>query len=143
LLLGHAYMGLARYEDASKAYFKAEYLGAKPEKVLRNLAWSLLMRRDFTRARDYYEKAIIATGALDVDFLNIGHIDWAEGHYQDALVSYRRNIEGRAKSAGVSLTEAAEQFIADIRSDSADMQSIGIDVSLIPMVIDTILYSLE
>lgn len=141
LMLGHSYVALADYDNAARAYFKAEYLGARPEKVLRHLAWALLMKHDYQRAREYYEKAIRDTGARDEDFLNLGHLNLAENRYQEALQSYRRNIEQRMASSSLSRHDAIERFITDFKTDTPALATLGIDTSVIPMIIDSILYS--
>lgn len=142
LSIGHCYLETGDYDNAVKAYFKAEYLGAKPRKVLRQLAWALLMNGDAAQARRYLEKAMQATGPVTNDYLNLGHIALSTGDFKEALNSYRLNIISRREEKNLSEEEAREAFIADVNQDSEELSRIGVSRELLPLLIDSLFYTL-
>ncbi|MDE6801381.1 MAG: tetratricopeptide repeat protein, partial [Muribaculaceae bacterium] len=52
IAMGNCYLDMAKWEDASKLYFKARYLDEKSKRVVRPLAWALLMQKDLKRATE-------------------------------------------------------------------------------------------
>ena len=142
LYIGHCYLETADYDKAVKAYFKAEYLGAKPRKVLRQLAWALLMNGDAAQARRYLERAMSSAGPVPNDYLNLGHIALSTGDFKEALNSYRLNIVSRREKDNLSEEDAREAFIADVRQDSAELSRLGISPDLLPLLVDSLFYTL-
>lgn len=142
LYIGHCYLETADYDKAVKAYFKAEYLGAKPRKVLRQLAWALLMNGDAAQARRYLERAMSSAGPVPNDYLNLGHIALSTGDFKEALNSYRLNIVSRREKDNLSEEDAREAFIADVRQDSAELSRLGISPDLLPLLVDSLFYTI-
>lgn len=142
LQIAHCRLELGEYDTAVKSYFKAEYLGVKPRKVLRQLSWALLMNGDPVQSRRYLEKAMEKTGTIPNDYLNLGHINLVEKKLKDALNSYRLNILSRKDADRLTLQEASARFIADLKEDEPSLRHIGIDTSLLPLLTDSLLYSL-
>ena len=140
--LGHCYLENADYDKAVKAYFKAEYLGAKPKKVLRQLSWALLMNGDADQSRRYLERAMSATGPVPNDYLNLGHIALVRGDFKEALDSYRRNIATRREAGALTEDAAREAFIADVAEDTAELGRLGINTELLPLLVDSLFYTL-
>ena len=142
LYIGHCYLETGDYDNAVKAYFKAEYLGAAPRKVLRQLSWALLMNGDPGQSRSYLERAMTTTGPVPNDYLNLGHIALVRGDFQDALNSYRLNIINRRQAGRLTEEAAHDAFIADVSEDTAELSRLGINPELLPLLIDSLFYSL-
>lgn len=142
LFIGHCYLENTDYDKAVKAYFKAEYLGAKPKKVLRQLSWALLMNGDADQSRRYLERAMSATGPVPNDYLNLGHIALVRGDFKEALDSYRRNIATRREAGALTEDAAREAFIADVAEDTAELGRLGINTELLPLLVDSLFYTL-
>ena len=134
LNIGRCLVAAERYDEAIKSYYKAEYLDEKSGKALRPLAWCLMLTGDLTQSRKYYEKVISSTTPEPADYLNMGHLALAEGNFKEALNLYSLNITARGGSA--------DDFIADMRADTPSLAKIGVDTTLIPLLVDALLYTL-
>ena len=144
LNIGRCLVELERYDEAIGEYYKAEYLDEKSGKALRPLAWCLLLTGDLPQSRKYYEKVIATTTPVAVDYLNMGHLALAEGHFREAMNFYSLNVSARVGDAASSTSrqEAIDAFIADMRADSPALQRAGVDPTLIPLLVDSLLYSI-
>ncbi len=144
LNIGRCLVELGRYDEAIKEYYKAEYLDEKSGKALRPLAWCLLLTGDLPQSRKYYEKVIATTAPTASDYLNMGHLALAEGHFPEAMNFYSLNISARAgeQSAPGGHQDAVDAFIADMRADSPALLRAGVDPTLIPLLVDSLLYTL-
>lgn len=147
LNIGRCRLGAGQTDEALRALFKAEYLGAKPEKVLRPLAWALLKSGDFERAGKYYEKIMLTLHPEASDYLNMGHLALAEGRLRDALNFYSLNVSIRVEAGNVSSREfnrrtAIDGLIADINADIPVLKSIGIDPTLVPLIVDALIFNM-
>lgn len=134
LNIGRCLLETGRYDEAIGAYYKAEYLDEASGKALRPLAWCLLLTGDLPQSRRYYEKVMERTTPEPADYLNMGHLALAEGRFQEALNLYSLNISSRGGSVN--------DFIADMRADAPHLECAGVDSSLIPLLIDSLLYTL-
>lgn len=134
LSMGHCLMELGRYDEASKCYFKAEFIDEKSTKAWRPLAWSLFMVKDFERARSYFTK-LSENGPQPGDYLNMGHLALAMHDMPQALNYYKMSME--------SANDTFDGLIQKIYADKAYMEHVGIDTSILPLVIDSIIYSLD
>lgn len=143
LNIGRCLLELERYDEAIAAYFKSEYLDPDSVKPLRPLAWCLLMAGDLERSRKYYEKVITRTDPVPTDYLNLGHLNLADGKFREAMNFYKLNIAARtpeSPATGSSRKEAVDAFIAEMRADTPHLQRLGADTALIPLLIDSVLY---
>ncbi|MDE7142752.1 MAG: hypothetical protein K2O33_07665, partial [Muribaculaceae bacterium] len=150
LLRGHCHLQLEEYDEAVKALFKADYLDPKSGKALRPLAWGLLMQCDLEQSRKYYERLIATRDPLPADYLNLGHLSLAERRFREAMNFYKLNITARRQpdrpgtsGGNAAIQDAVEAFIADMRGDTPALLRIGVDPSLVPLIIDSILYELD
>lgn len=134
LNIGRCLLESGRYDEAVGAYYKAEYLDEKSGKALRPLAWSLLLTGDLPQSRKYYEKVMARMTPEAADYLNMGHLALAEGRFKEALNFYSLNISAR--------DGAIDDFIADMRADAPHLSRLGVDAALIPLLIDSLLYTL-
>lgn len=134
LNIGRCLVETGRYEEAIGVYYKAEYLDEASGKALRPLAWCLLLTGDLQQSRKYYEKVMAQTTPVHADYLNMGHLALAEGRFKEALNFYSLNISAR--------NGAIDDFIADMREDAPHLGRVGVDSTLIPLLIDSLLYTL-
>lgn len=132
LNIGRCQLELGNLDEALRAYFKAEYLGGKPEKTLRPLAWTLMISGDFERAGKYYDRIMLNLEPIPADYLNMGHLALAERRFREALNFYSLNVTSR--------NDGIDGLIADINADMPTLEKIGIDPTLMPLLIDSLLY---
>ncbi len=157
LNIGRCLVELGRYDEAIAAYYKAEYLDEKSGKALRPLAWCLLLTGDLERSRKYYEKIITTTDPTAADYLNMGHLALAEHRFDEALNFYSLNIAARSGEVGSEASDgrlgtvateisrrqsAIDAFIADMKADAPYLRMAGIDETLVPLLVDSLLYRL-
>ncbi len=132
IAIGHCLAGLERYDEASRYYFKAGFLDEKSTRTWRPLAWCRFMMKDFEQAHSYYDKVLGNAPNAD-DYLNLGHLSLAEGEMRKALNFYRLCIENGS--------DTIDSFIEKLYKDKPYLSRVGIDTSLLPLVIDSLLYS--
>lgn len=142
LAIGRCLVELERYGEAVGVYYKAEYLDEKSGKALRPLAWCLMMERDFVQSHKYYEKVVERFEPTQEDYLNMGHLALAEGNFKSAMNFYSLNIDARKGGDGSKRREAIDGFIADMNSDAPYLSRVGVDKELIPLLVDSLLYSI-
>lgn len=130
--LGHTFLEAGREKEAIEQYYKADYLDSKSSRAWRPLAWCLFKTSDFKGARRYYEK-ILSSGPIAEDYLNMGHLSLAESSLKEAVNFYNLFID----QAGGGV----ECFIEAFRADADTLGKVGVDKSLLPLVIDMMLYS--
>lgn len=150
IAIGRCHLALGDNDRALQAFFKAEYLGGKPEKTLRPLAWTLLISHDFERAHKYFEKVMLNLAPIADDYLNMGHLALAEGRLREALNFYSLNISMRTQAPATASSgehpynrrTAIDSLIADINQDLPTLTALGVDPTLVPLLIDSLLYSI-
>lgn len=134
LNIGHCYLELGNYNEAIKNYYKVEFLDDKSTRAWRPLAWSLLLIGDYDQSQKYYEKIIIANPIAE-DYLNMGHLALAKNEMQLVVENYKRYIE---MSDG-----DVNALIQSLKQDEKYLLELGVDSSLLPFVVDAILYSID
>ena len=128
---------------------QAFYLDEKSGKALRPLAWSLLMDRQFDQSRRYYEKIITDFDPQPEDYLNLGHLNLVTGHFEEASNFYRLSILSRPRPAGSSASDGTvskasiDSFLSDMKADTPALIRLGISAGLIPLITDSLMYSLS
>lgn len=130
--IGNCLLDMGRWEEAAAQYFKARYIDMASMKPVRPLAWTLLMQRDFTRARELYDEIMNANPTAD-DYLNMGHLALAIHDHVNALNFYKLSI-----NAGDGLPDT---FARKLKADEDALAAIGIDPAIIPLILDSINYS--
>jgi tetratricopeptide (TPR) repeat protein len=131
LNIGHCLCELGQYQEAIRYYYKVEFLDATSNRAWRPLAWCALLCRDFETSRKYYEKILAGTPTAD-DFLNAGHLKLAMGDIRDAMAQYRQSADMYANKM--------EDLIDNINRDKQQLSEIGVDITLLPLIVDSILY---
>lgn len=132
LSIGHCYLELDRYDDAMRYYFKVEFLDDKSTRAWRPIAWTSFVSGDFEQSKRYYEK-VLADHPDASDYLNMGHLYLASGDVKEALNYYGLSVDN--DSAGT------EGFISSFKADASRLVDAGVAASLLPLVVDALLYS--
>lgn len=130
--LANLFILSGNYSEAISRLQKIEFNDPDNPRYLRPLAWALMMNRDFESAATYYDR-IISSDPTATDLLNAGHLAWATRRIGEAINYYRLSAE---RSTLEKTTEA-------IRSDASALERIGIDTSVMPLVIDALIYSMK
>lgn len=133
LNIGHCLLELGRYAEAMKYYYKVEFIDSGSTRAWRPLAWCALLSRDFDTSRKYYTR-VLSDAPSDGDYLNMGHLELATGHMREALNYYKLSAE--ADSDGM------ESLIKNLNADRKDLDAMGVDVSMVPLLVDSMLYSM-
>lgn len=124
LNLGHCYVDVKDYEKALKQYFKADFLKPETGKSLRSIAWTLLLKGDLERSKQYFDR-FMNEDVNSCDKINYGHLQMAMSNYEEAIRWY-------------SDTPVAD-FSNSINSDRRYLTDLGVDPLMIDIVTDTIL----
>ena len=134
LNMGHCYLELGNYEEAIKCYYKVEFLDEKSNRAWRPLAWCLLLSKNFSQSKNYYDKILNDNPTFE-DFLNMGHLALVQGQIQDAINYYKKSINYNKSDI--------EKLLYSLKEDETHLLEIGINVSMIPYIIDALLYSID
>lgn len=132
LQAGYAYLAVDDYREALNRFFKVDFIMEHDADHLRPLAWTQMLSGDGKGARETYQRILIA-GADMHDYVNMGHLEWAEHNVGDAINYYLLAIE---QSKG-----DVKKVIDDIRSDSKALEKMGVDLAEMPLMIDALLYA--
>ncbi len=132
LSLGHCALELGRYAEALGYYFKVEFLDEKSTRAWRPIAWTSFLVGDYEQSRRYYDKVLL-DNPTSSDYLNMGHLYLASGNPREAINYYGLSID--SDPAGT------EGFIDSFRADAPRLIKAGIDESLLPLIVDSLLYS--
>lgn len=133
LAIGECLTELDKYADAVKALYKAAYLRPGSMPTLRRLAWALLLNGDLENSRRQYQKVIDASPS-PADYINMGHIYLIEHNYAEASNAYRL-----AMTLG-DMTPS--QLVETVETDTPYLTKAGADPTVIPLLLDHILYEL-
>lgn len=132
LNIGHCLLELDRPEEALKYYYKVEFLDEKSNRALRPIAWASFISGDIEQSRAYYMR-ILEDSPTASDYLNMGHIHLVSGDIKEAMNYYGLSIDNEGGDI--------EMFIKDFNADARYLTDAGIQESLLPLVVDAILYS--
>lgn len=134
LNIGHCLLELDRYDEAMKYYYKVEFLDSHSTRAWRPLAWCAFLCRDFSVSRKYYDM-VLTDNPTPGDYLNMGHLNVAEGNMREALNFYKLSADNDP--------ERMEGFIRNLNADRPSLVKAGVDTSLIPLLIDSMLYAMD
>ena len=132
--IGHCLLELDRPAEALRHYFKVEFLDEKSTRALRPIAWASFVSGDYPQSRAYYEK-ILLDSPCSSDYLNMGHLYLASGDVKEAINYYSLSIDNDGGDM--------EGFIKNFNGDSSYLLKAGVEESLLPLVVDAILYARE
>ena len=135
LNIGHCYLELIEYEEALKNYFKVEWIDDTNKRVWRSIAWCAFLSHKFDISQRYYLKIIEdEANSNSHDLLNAGHVELALGNMKEAMNYYSESIR-KIKNI--------KTFKALLKGDYKELQQAGVDLKIIPALLDKIEYDLE
>ena len=130
--IGNCYLEMGQFAKAAKYYYKVNYLDEKSQRGRRQLAWCLMMQREFEKARKLYDELLSSNPTAD-DYLNMGHLSLAMADDNNALNYYKLCIAQN----GSTLDDFAEKLNNDVEAFSY----MGLDPDIIPLIVDAISYT--
>ncbi len=132
LNIGHCYLELKEYDKALENYFKVEWIDETNTRVWRSIAWCSFVAHKLDVSQRYYQK-ILQNNPTSHDFLNAGHVELALGNMKDAMGYYTETIR-KIKNI--------KSFKALLRGDFKELELSGVDLKIIPALLDKIEYEL-
>lgn len=130
--LGNCALDAGDTAEALKYYYKVEFLDEKKAgKVWRPMAWALFLNGDMEQSKVYFDK-ILSDNPTVNDYLNMGHHALASGDIKGAINFYCLSID--------SNNGDCEAFVTLFNHDLAFLDKAGVPSSIIPLVIDGVLY---
>ena len=132
MAIGNCYLETGDYAKATQYFYKVQYLDNKHKKASRQLAWCLLMQKEFDKSKAIYDE-IINDNPTPQDYLNMGHLALVTGDDVNALNFYKlckARADGTLETFNRMLNGDAEAFI-----------TLGLDPNIFPLIIDAITYS--
>ncbi len=133
LNIGHCHLELKKYNEALNYYFKVELTDSNNTRAWRSIAWCAFLSRKFDIAQRYY-KLILNKNPNSHDYLNAGHIELCLENYAEAVDFYNNS----QKLAG-----SFDAFHSLLVDDIDELQEAGIDINILPVILDKILYVIE
>lgn len=130
--IGDCYLEMGNHDKAAKYYYKVNYLDSKHPRARRQLAWTLMMKRDFDKAKQLYDEILADNPTCD-DYMNMGHLSLAMSDDNNALNYYKISI--------VQGGNTIEDFASRLAGDADAFRHMGIEPSIIPLIIDAVSYS--
>ena len=134
LSIGSCYLEMRNYIDALKYYFKVDYSDQDSGKAWRPIAWCSFLTGKYDQARNYYNKLLLHEPDSQ-DYMNAGHTEWVLQNPKGALDLYKKSVK-TAKSD-------YKTFNTEFHKDIKELFAAGIDISEIPLMLDSLRYSLE
>lgn len=134
LSAGHCYLLLEQYNEALNTYFKIELESNSPQKVWRPIAWTSFISKKPEQAKKYYNK-ILSHKPTPHDYINAGHTELASHCNKQALDYYKEAVKG--------LKNNLNKFIKIFEEDKPHILNYDIDKSDLPILLDSLRYSLE
>ncbi|MDD2799660.1 MAG: CDC27 family protein [Bacteroidales bacterium] len=134
LNIGHCYLEQKNYTEALRFYFKADYLDNNNPKAWRPIAWCSFLAGKFEQAERYYQK-VIQGKPLAQDYMNYGHVVWAQKDTHRALEFYLQSM----RMNGLSWIRFKEAF----KDDFFDLKMAGLTENELKMMLDELQYRIE
>ncbi len=132
MAIGNCYLEMGKYAEATKYFYKVDYLDPGSHKARRQLARCLMMQREFEKSKALYDQ-IINDNPTPQDYLNMGHLALTTGDDVNAL-NYYKLCKARADGT-------METFSQMISQDAEAFVTLGLDPNIIPLILDAITYS--
>lgn len=133
LNIGHCFLELKEYEEALKNYFKVEWIDDTNRRVWRSIAWCSFISHKFDVSQRYYQK-ILQDTPNSHDFLNAGHVELALNNMKESMKYYSESIK---------IIKKMKPFKALLKGDFEELQLAGVDLKIIPALLDKIEYDLD
>jgi len=90
-LTGFCHLKLGDYNTALKHYFKIEYLNPGNPHILRPIAWCYFAMGELKKSDKYFRKIFEGKPGY-YDYINYGHLQWAQGNKRDAAELYIQSL---------------------------------------------------
>lgn len=130
--IGNCALDCGDIAEALRYYYKVEFLDEKKAgKVWRPMAWALFLNGDMEQSKAYFDKIITDNPTVN-DYLNMGHHALASGDIKDAINYYCLSIDTNNGDC--------EAFVSLFNHDLDALEKAGVSSSIIPLVIDGVLY---
>lgn len=129
LNIGHCLLELEQYDEALKYYFKVYYLESDSSRTWRPIAWCYFMQGNYEQSKTYYNK-ILDKNPSAIDFLNYGHLLFAQKDIPNAINIYKNAINA---------SNSIQKFIDDYNADKEALIKSGINNSEISILLDALL----
>ena len=133
LNIGHCFLELKEYEEALKNYFKVEWIDDTNTRVWRSIAWCSFLSHKFDVSQKYYQK-VIKDKPTSHDFMNAGHVELALNNVKGAIKYYSESIK---------TIKNMKSFKALMKGDLVELRLAGVDLKIIPALLDKIEYDLD
>ena len=124
---GHCHAELEEHAEALQYFFKMDFLDNHSIKAWRGIAWCSFVSGKYEQAERYCTKLTQDKQASAADWLNAGHVAWAQGQLKLAAERY-----GKA----ISLCESKTQFLELFDKDRGILVRHGIRKEDIPLMLD-------
>lgn len=121
------------YKEALSIYFKIIYISSDNPKILRQMTWCYFMMEDLVLARKYCNK-VINIHPINTDYLNLGHIFFAEKNTKKAVECYVK---------GLTMTDKQSDFWNLFEDDIKYLLKNGVQKETISMIIDAVKYQTD
>ena len=133
LNIGHCYLELKQYEEALNYYFKVELLNSNNTRAWRSIAWCAFLSSKFDVAQNYYTR-IIDNKPNAHDYLNAGHVEICLSNNVKAVEFYKLSQ---------SIAGSIDVFNSMLEDDMDELKEAGVDINILPIIVDKMLYAIE
>lgn len=130
-LMAYCNLKLENYETALQQYFKIEYQDPQNTNVIRPIAWCYFALGELEKSEKYFERVFKSTPDY-YDYINFGHVKWAQGDRKAAIENYILS----SNYSSFSLNEL-HKIMED---DKAILLKIGVDPEEVPLMMDYLRY---
>ena len=127
--IGHCYLELKDYKNALEYFFKVEFMNQNSQKVCRPIAWCCFVLGKFYEAERYYQQ-IIEDSPTHFDYMNLAHLNWCKGHFEEAIPYYLKCLQ--------LMPDGIDQFMLSYNEDKHFLQEHGIsqlDIDILPDIL--------
>jgi tetratricopeptide (TPR) repeat protein len=131
LNIGHCLMELDCNKEALNYLFKVEFVGKKPERAYRPLAWALLLTGDASRSLEYFSR-VLAGDAGYLDYLRAGYAYMLSGSMQNAIEMFTQSQ--------LLFKGEFNDWLEHYRAELPKLYSLGLDRMIPALLADTIRY---
>jgi tetratricopeptide (TPR) repeat protein len=128
--IGHCYLDMGDYNEALNCYFKVEFTDTANTKTQRPIAWTTFLAGKLDLSESYYQQLTAGKPSLH-DYLNLGHIYLRTNRLKLAVEAYIQSLR---------LSGSYDSFLKNFHDDEEILHRIGVDLEIIPRLLDQIRY---
>jgi tetratricopeptide (TPR) repeat protein len=133
-LIGYCHLKMGNHETALKHYFKIEYLNPGNQHILRPIAWCYFVMGELEKSDRYFKK-VFELQPGHYDYVNYGHVRWAQGNKKEAIELYIQALRDPHFEMG--------DFLKTMEEDRPVLIRNGINGKDIPLMLDYLHYRLK